>query len=89
MTDQSRLTQEEREVLDRLADVWELFLKLPVQHPMHQQEFGMTMHQLQRLIMSRPTARIEGWVKTDDLQSMQDVPSPNQNPSHLHVTGKM
>lgn len=62
MSDDSRLTDDERKVIGFLADAWNLYATLPIQHPMHQQEFATNIHQLQRLVMSRPTARIEGWV---------------------------
>jgi hypothetical protein len=61
--DQFRLTEEERLILDKLAEAWNLFVKIPVQHPMHQQEFAHAIHAAQRIIMSRPTARVEGWIK--------------------------
>jgi len=59
----NQLTDEERFILDKTAELWKLFLKLPVQHPMHQQEFANSLHQLQRMIMARPIARAEGWTK--------------------------
>lgn len=55
----SQLTDEERAVLDKLAEAWNLFVKLPVQHPMHGQEFAHAIHAAQRLVMSRPVARTE------------------------------
>lgn len=60
--DESRLTAQERAVLDKLMEAWNLYNELPVQHPSHQMEAQRSMHELQRLVMSRPTARIEGWV---------------------------
>lgn len=56
------LTGEERAVLDLLAKAYEAFNALPVQHPMHGQEFCHGLHECQRLVMSRPVARAEGWV---------------------------
>lgn len=58
------LTDGERTALEALVDATNLFMKLPSQHPMHQQEFTLSMHQLQRLIMARPTSRQEGWTKS-------------------------
>lgn len=57
------LTEEERLVLDKLAEAWNLYVKLPVQHPMHQQEFAHAIHAAQRLVMARPVSREYDWVK--------------------------
>lgn len=56
-----QLTEGEKEVLNLLAASWNLFLKLPTQHPMHAQEFCGAIHDAQRLVMSRPTSRSQGW----------------------------
>ena len=58
----SGLTDAEREVLQHLSDAYDAFIRLPVQHPMHTQEFVGSIHAAQRLVMSRPVARAEGWV---------------------------
>lgn len=78
-----KLTADEHAVLNHLVDAWNAFNELPVQHPAHKQEFTQAIHQLQRLVMSRPTSRAEGWVKVDG----SDVPSPNQKRSHIRVLG--
>lgn len=63
MSDQiAVLTDEERAVLDHLVRAYEAFNRLPVQHSMHQAEFVRGIHECQRLVMSRPVARAEGWV---------------------------
>lgn len=67
MTDTPALTAAERAVLDKLAEAWNLFVKLPVQHPMHRNEFAGFIHNAQRMIMSRPISRIEGWTKEIDV----------------------
>lgn len=59
----SELTQPEREALRLLAEAYNLYVALPEQHPMHQAEFVQAVHAAQRLVMSRPVARAEGWVK--------------------------
>lgn len=59
------LTEDERRVIDLLVSAWNVFVTLPVQHPMHNQEFAHAIHEAQRLIMSRPTAREMGWVKDE------------------------
>lgn len=63
----NRLTPEESAVIEKLSDAWNLYVKLPAQHPMHQQEFAHAIHAAQQQIMSRPTAREEGWVKPESL----------------------
>lgn len=62
MNDNNRLTDSEREILDKLVDIHHLYLELPKEHPMHLSEWVHSLHHLQRLIMSRPTARVEGWI---------------------------
>lgn len=47
------LTDVERQALDKLIDVWNLYLQLPVEHPMHQQEFAFYIHGAQRIIFAR------------------------------------
>jgi hypothetical protein len=61
-----RLTPDEQKVLDLLAEAHNVYVTLPVEHPMHHQEWAMDLHRLQRLVMSRPTARTYGWVKVQE-----------------------
>lgn len=58
------LTPEELRVINLLADAWNAFVDLPVQHPSHRREMEGFVHSAQRLVMSRPTSRDMGWVKT-------------------------
>lgn len=51
------MTQEEREVFDRLVDAWNAFTRLPVEHDDDNDEFRHGIHALQRQIMARPTRR--------------------------------
>lgn len=51
------LTEDENEALVKLAQAWDIFMKLPVLQPMHRQEFAFSIHQAQRLIMCRPVCR--------------------------------
>jgi len=63
-------TPEEREIIEMLGRAFELHNNLPIQHPMHRQEFSHAIHQAQRIVMCRPVARDEGWVKdTKDFPS--------------------
>lgn len=59
----SRLTDDEQTVLDLLSQAWDQFLKLPVQHPMHQSEMCSALHACQRIVMCRVVERQEGWTK--------------------------
>lgn len=58
--DPNYMSPEECAVLDKLVEAHNLYVQLPIQHPLHQQEWVFSLHQLQRLVMSRPTARAEG-----------------------------
>lgn len=62
MRDQNMLTDQERKVLNLLADAWNEYCKLDIQHPSHSDEFMTNIHHAQRVVMSRPTARDEGWI---------------------------
>jgi len=55
------LTGEELEIIKLLADVWDKFGKLPVQHPSHALEFSQDIHRAQRMIMARSAARQMKW----------------------------
>lgn len=59
------LTSEERVIIDLLAQCWNKFIELSVQHPSHNQDFAQYIHQAQQLVMSRSVSREEGWVKPD------------------------
>lgn len=54
----NELTPQEREVVEKLAEVWNLFLALPVQHPWDQQEFMHIIHHAQQMILARVGERI-------------------------------
>jgi len=51
------MTNEELTIIDFLADAYNKFVKLPIQHPMDQDEFCRGIHILQRHIMARETRR--------------------------------
>ncbi|WP_068083158.1 hypothetical protein [Novosphingobium rosa] len=49
------LTCTESHALAISADLWNAYLKLPVLHPDETSEFRHKLHELQRIIMARPT----------------------------------
>lgn len=51
------MTEQEKEIIDLLANAWNLFLKLPNHHPMDKQEFASYTHALQEKIMAREAVR--------------------------------
>ena len=51
------MTLDEEKVLMMLAEVWNEFLKLPVEHPMEQQEFCSSIHVCQNMVLSREARR--------------------------------
>lgn len=44
----------EREVIDQLAEAWNMFQKLPTLHPQEKEDFLSTINTAQRLVMARP-----------------------------------
>lgn len=53
-----KLTQEEEEILRLTEEVWNRFLELPINHPMEMNEMAMKIHDIQRMIISRPGFRL-------------------------------
>lgn len=51
------LTKWEREVVDKLAEAWDLYLHLPTIHSCTRQEFMQAIHRAQHIVMSRPVQR--------------------------------
>lgn len=51
------MTDREKQILEKLADAWNLFLGLPNEHNDDLIEFRHHIHILQRQVMSRPTRR--------------------------------
>lgn len=58
MEDLAKLTQEEEEILELTAELWNKFLQLPINHPMEANEIAMKIHDIQRMIISRPGFRM-------------------------------
>lgn len=55
---QGKLTQEEEAILLLTEVIWNRFLELPVNHPMETNEMAMKIHDIQRMIISRPGFRM-------------------------------
>jgi hypothetical protein len=53
----TELTELEFKCLSALADVWEYYLQLPELHPDDLNEFRLTIHTAQNIILARPTMR--------------------------------
>lgn len=52
------LTKEEDEILELTAELWNKFLQLPIYHLMEQSEMQSKIHDIQRMIISRPGFRM-------------------------------
>lgn len=53
-----KLTQEEEAILRLTEEVWNRFLELPINHPMEKDEMAIKIHDIQRMIISRPGFRL-------------------------------
>lgn len=53
-----KFTQEEEEILRLTEEVWDRFLELPINHPMEMNEMAIKIHDIQRMIISRPGFRL-------------------------------
>lgn len=56
--DLAKLTKEEEEILELTAELWNRFLALPIYHPMEKDEMAIKIHDIQRMIISRPGFRL-------------------------------
>ena len=56
--DQARVTDQEAAVVGLLAEAWNEFLKLPIEHPMDQHEFCSAIHSCQDKILARGGRRV-------------------------------
>jgi hypothetical protein len=56
--DLAKLTQEEEEILMLTEEIWNRFLALPIYHLMEQSEMQSKIHDIQRMIISRPGFRM-------------------------------
>ncbi len=51
------LNKEEDKVMNKILDAWNLFKKLPIQHPDDIQEFKLGIHIAQGILMQRVVRR--------------------------------
>lgn len=51
------MTKGELEILEKLGEIWNLFLALPIEHPMARSEFCTGVHTLQNHVAARPAIR--------------------------------
>ena len=53
----ARVTEQEAKVVGLLAEAWNEFMKLPVEHPMAQREFCTAIHACQDKVLARGGSR--------------------------------
>lgn len=53
-----KFTQEEEAILLLTEEIWNRFLELPINHPMEKDEMAIKIHDIQRMIISRPGFRL-------------------------------
>lgn len=58
MENLAKLTKEEEEILMLTEEIWNRFLQLPIYHLMEQSEMQYKIHDIQRMIISRPGFRL-------------------------------
>lgn len=58
MEDLAKLTKEEKEILMLTEEIWNRFSELPINHPMERDEMVIKIHDIQRMIISRPGFRM-------------------------------
>lgn len=52
------MTNEEKEVMHKLVEAHNLFVKLPIQHPDDIYEWVDCLHNMQRILMARDAVRL-------------------------------
>lgn len=53
-----KLTQEEEAILILTEEIWNRFLELPINYSMERDEMVIKIHDIQRMIISRPGFRL-------------------------------
>lgn len=56
--DLAKFTQEEEAILMLTEEIWNRFLALPINHPMERDDMAIKIHDIQRMIISRPGFRM-------------------------------
>lgn len=56
--DLAKLTQEEEAILMLTEEIWNRFLALPINYPMEMDDMAIKIHDIQRMIISRPGFRM-------------------------------
>lgn len=56
--DLAKFTQKEKAILLLTEEIWNRFLELPINHPMEKDEMAIKIHDIQRMIISRPGFRM-------------------------------
>lgn len=56
--DLAKLTQKEEAILMLTEEIWNRFLALPINYPMEKDEMAIKIHDIQRMIISRPGFRM-------------------------------
>jgi len=51
------MTEQEKQVVLKLAEAWDMFNKLPTEHTMDRMEFCMNIHACQEKVMARQARR--------------------------------
>lgn len=56
--DLAKFTKEEEEILMLTEEIWNRFLELPINYLMEKDEMAIKIHDIQRMIISRPGFRL-------------------------------
>lgn len=67
------MTDEEREIVCMLSEVWDRFCALSIEHSMVQAEFCSGIHVLQRQVAARPAFRAMNATSVDGLKAVVDA----------------
>ena len=84
----AEVTEQEYQIVRGLGDIWNLFLELPNEHPMQNQEFCQAIHRCQDMVFARAGIRAvkEFEVETGMLLPPGSEPIPEyHNPRELYT----
>ncbi len=51
------MNEKEKEIMDNLANAWNIFISLPLEHPDEVNEFRYKIHDIQRMVLIRQYRR--------------------------------